>query len=462
MNQFAKLSALLSLIALTRAGPTGKGSVIIQMFEWNWNSLATECTQFIGPAGYGYVQVSPPTDHITGDQWYTDYQPVSYELTSKRGTPAEFASMVSTCAAAGVGVIADVVWNHMTAGSGTSIAGNTYTHYNYPAVPYTQSDFHAACDQDDYTNATNVWDCQLDGLADLATDTSSNVRTQETAYGNNLISNGVKGFRLDSAKSMNPADIAGVLAGLSSEVYITQEVIYGDDQAVNPSEYTGNGDVMEFRFAGTLQSAFLGSGLSILENIDADGWIPGSSANVFVADHDTERSASSLNYSCPDNSYTNAHVFLLGYDYGTPTVLSGYEFSSYDQGAPNNGTGTCIGNTGEGGWICQHRWTPVIGMVGFHNNVGTNNVSDWQSPSSELIGFGRGSAGFVAINNQDSDWDAMFTSQLTGGSYCDVTSGNLTNNACTGTEVTVSSGGDISVTVPSYGAIAIHSGAMLS
>ncbi|KAF7970152.1 hypothetical protein HWV62_24936 [Athelia sp. TMB] len=337
--------------------------------------------------------VSPPTDHITGDQWWTDYQPVSYELTSKRGTPTEFASMVST----------------------------------YPAVPYTQS--------------VILSPIRLDGLADLATDTSSNVRTKETAYGNDLISNGVKGFRLDSAKSMNPADIASVLAGLSSEVYITQEVIYGADQAVNPSEYTGNvqGDVMEFRFASTLQSAFLGSGLSILENIDADGWTAGSSANVFVADHDTERSASSLNYSCPDNSYTNAHVFLLGYDYGTPTVLSSYEFSSYDQGAPNNGTGTCIGNTGEGG--C---------------------VSDWQSPSSELIGFGRGSAGFVAINNQNSDWDATFTSQLAGGSYCDVTSGNLTNNACTGTEVTVSSGGDISVTVPSYGAIAIHTGAMIS
>lgn len=48
-----------------------------------------------------------------------------------------------------------------------------------------------------------------------------------------------------------------------------------------------------------------------------------------------------------------------------------------------------------------------------------------------------GSAGFVAINNQNSDWDATFTSQLAGGSYCDVTSGNLTNNACTGTEYVV-------------------------
>lgn len=31
-------------------------SVIIQMFEWSWESIAEECTEFIGPAGYGYVQ----------------------------------------------------------------------------------------------------------------------------------------------------------------------------------------------------------------------------------------------------------------------------------------------------------------------------------------------------------------------------------------------------------------------
>ena len=31
-------------------------SVIIQMFEWTWDSVAAECTNFIGPAGYGFVQ----------------------------------------------------------------------------------------------------------------------------------------------------------------------------------------------------------------------------------------------------------------------------------------------------------------------------------------------------------------------------------------------------------------------
>lgn len=31
-------------------------SVIIQMFQWDWDSVASECSTFIGPAGYGYVQ----------------------------------------------------------------------------------------------------------------------------------------------------------------------------------------------------------------------------------------------------------------------------------------------------------------------------------------------------------------------------------------------------------------------
>ena len=31
-------------------------AVIAQMFEWNWDSVAAECTSFLGPAGYGYVQ----------------------------------------------------------------------------------------------------------------------------------------------------------------------------------------------------------------------------------------------------------------------------------------------------------------------------------------------------------------------------------------------------------------------
>ena len=51
------------------------------------------------------IAVSPPAEHIQGSQWWTDYQPVSYILTSKRGNRSQFANMITTCHAAGVNVI---------------------------------------------------------------------------------------------------------------------------------------------------------------------------------------------------------------------------------------------------------------------------------------------------------------------------------------------------------------------
>ncbi len=49
------LSCTLALPSLRR-DPSGSNTVIIQMFEWTWDSIASECTDFIGPAGYGFVQ----------------------------------------------------------------------------------------------------------------------------------------------------------------------------------------------------------------------------------------------------------------------------------------------------------------------------------------------------------------------------------------------------------------------
>ena len=43
---------------LSARSPSGSKSVIIQMFEWDWDSIAAECKNFIGPAGYGSVQGS--------------------------------------------------------------------------------------------------------------------------------------------------------------------------------------------------------------------------------------------------------------------------------------------------------------------------------------------------------------------------------------------------------------------
>ena len=50
--------------------------------------------------------VSPAQEHVQGPEWWTDYQPVSYELTSKRGDKRQYKNMIDTCHEAGVKVIA--------------------------------------------------------------------------------------------------------------------------------------------------------------------------------------------------------------------------------------------------------------------------------------------------------------------------------------------------------------------
>jgi hypothetical protein len=203
-------------------------AVIAQMFEWTWDSVAAECTAFLGPAGYAFVQVSPAQEHVKGPEWWTDYQPVSYTLTSKRGTRAQYANMISTCHAAGVGVIADTLWNHMSgADSGTGVGGSNFTHYNYPGIYEVQDFHHCGLEPNDnivnWNNEVEVWTCQLSGLADLATDTEY-VRQRLAAYTNDLFSLGVVGLRLDAAKNINPADIANISTRFTTQPYITQEV----------------------------------------------------------------------------------------------------------------------------------------------------------------------------------------------------------------------------------------------
>jgi 1,4-alpha-glucan branching enzyme len=50
--------------------------------------------------------VSPAQEHVEGSEWWTDYQPVSYKLISKRGDETQYKNMIDACHEAGVKVIA--------------------------------------------------------------------------------------------------------------------------------------------------------------------------------------------------------------------------------------------------------------------------------------------------------------------------------------------------------------------
>ncbi|TRM62854.1 glycoside hydrolase family 13 protein [Schizophyllum amplum] len=438
--------------------------VIAQMFQWSWDSVAQECTTFLGPAGYSYVQVSPAQEHPQGDEWSAEYQVVSYNITSKHGNRAQYANMISTCHKAGVKVIADTLFNHMSGPySGTAVGGSKFAAYSYPAVPFSNSNFHH-CNNGhndqivNYSNATEVRFCELDTLSDLATE-SDYVRGKLAAYGNDLISLGIDGLRLDAAKHMPPADISNILSRLKKSLYITQEVASIQSDAVKPTDYAGIGSVQGFDYIGWFKDAFTddSKGIWILQNLDKQGWVSSAKANVFVTNHDTERNGAAVTYRSPSNIYRNALVLSLAHSYGTPTVLSSYTFSQNTDGAPNGGKGDCTNNSG---WLCQHR--QMAGMVGFRNRVGTAALTKWVAPSSQRIAFARGALGFVIINNSDTQWNSTFATGMPKGTYCDISQVSSTSgvdSACTGVmQLVVDGSGNLKVTVPPRFSFAFHTG----
>ncbi|MEU2623942.1 alpha-amylase family protein [Streptomyces sp. NPDC007157] len=448
------LSAALALAAcsvvmtpsVAAASPPGTKDVTAVLFEWKYASVAKECTATLGPAGYGYVQVSPPAEHIQGSQWWTSYQPVSYKIAGRLGDRTAFQSMVNTCHTAGVKVVVDTVINHMSAGSGTGTGGSSYTKYDYPGL-YSSYDFDDCTAQvSNYADRWNVQHCELVGLADLDTG-EEYVRKTIAGYMNDLLSLGVDGFRIDAAKHIPAEDLANIKTRLTNpSVYWKQEVIYGAGEAVQPTEYTGNGDVQEFRYAYDLKRVFNNENLAYLKNY-GEGWgyMSSSVAGVFVDNHDTERNGSTLNYKDGAN-YTLANVFMLAYPYGAPDINSGYEWTDADAGPPNGGT---VNACWQDGWKCQHAWPEILRMVAFRNAVRGESVTNWWDDGADAIAFGRGAKGYVAINHETGSLTRTYQTSLPAGTYCNVQAN---------TSVTVDSSGQFTVTLASNTALAIYAG----
>ncbi|MFD7338261.1 alpha-amylase family protein [Streptomyces violascens] len=426
------------------ASAPGDRDVTAELFEWKYDSVAKECKDTLGPAGYGYVEVSPATEHVQGPQWWTSYQPVSYKIAGRLGDRTSFKNMVDACHAAGVKVVADAVINHMAAGSGTGTGGSSYTKYNYPGIYQSQDMDDCTSQVGNYSDRWNVQHCELVGLADLDTN-EPYVRTRIAQYLNDLLSLGVDGLRIDAAKHIATEDIAAIKAQLANpSAYVKQEVIYGAGEAVQPTEYLPNGDVQEFRYGRDLKRVFTSEKLAYLKNF-GEGWgyLSSAQAGVFVDNWDTERNGSTLTYKDGAN-YTLANVFMLAWPYGSPDVHSGYEFSDNDAGPPNGGT---VQACWTDGWKCQHKWPEIQSMVAFHNAARGQSVTNWWDNGNNQIAFGRGSKAYVAINHESSVLTRTFQTSLPAGAYCDVQSGK---------GVTVDSSGQFTATLGANTALALQ------
>uniref|UniRef100_A0A8C8VE99 alpha-amylase n=1 Tax=Pelusios castaneus TaxID=367368 RepID=A0A8C8VE99_9SAUR len=453
----------------TKPGTTS----IVHLFEWRWADIALECERYLGPHGFGGVQISPPNENIIITNpwrpWWERYQPISYKLGTRSGNENELIDMVTRCNNAGVHIYVDAVVNHMCGSGGGSGNGATCGSYfnagnrDFPAVPYSYLDFNdgkcktGSGEIENYNDVNQVRDCRLVGLLDLALE-KDYVRSKVAEYMNRLIDIGVAGFRIDACKHMWPGDMKAFLDKLhnlntkwfssGSRAFIYQEVIDLGGEPITASQYFGNGRVTEFKYGaklGTLIRKWNGEKMAYLKNW-GEGWgfMPSDRALVFVDNHDNQRGHGAGGASIL--TFWDARLQTPGINLFKHSVFHNKDQNdwigppSYSDGSTKpvtiNADTTC-GN----GWVCEHRWRQIRNMVIFRNVVNGQALSNWWDNSNNQIAFGRGNKGFIVFNNDDGNMNVNLQTGLPAGTYCDVISGQKEGNTCSGKQIHVGSDG---------------------
>jgi len=451
--------------------PNLSRTVMVHLFEWRWDDIAEECETFLGPNGYGAVQISPPQEHVVLPDhqfpWWQRYQPVSYQLESRSGDRTQLATMIRRCHQAGVQVYADAVINHMAGmESGIGSAGSSFTKYHYPGL-YTPADFNP-CRRpiDTYQDRYTVTHCELVGLSDLNL-SSQAVREQVVAYLLDLVSLGIDGFRIDAAKHIPAEDLRVILEQLRERVepdpYVYQEVIDPGTEVIKKLEYYPNGDVIEFEYGRLVGESFMELNYRTLAQLETLGesWglMPSEKAVVFIDNHDKQRGhGGGGNYLTHKQGslYTLANIFMLAFPYGHPQVMSSYPFDHSDQGPPAAADGTTQAvfvnhqTTCHQTWVCEHRWAAIAPMVTFRNHTEGQPLTHWWSNGTNQIAFGRGDRGFVAINRAAQPLTHHFQTDLPPGEYC-----NLLSETPCAERFQIEADGQFEGTVREMGAIAL-------
>uniref|UniRef100_A0A1I8FGP7 alpha-amylase n=1 Tax=Macrostomum lignano TaxID=282301 RepID=A0A1I8FGP7_9PLAT len=149
----------------------GNRHVVVHLFEWRWNDIATSANDFSAPTATAECSEPAPTGPVER------YQPVSYILVSRSGNEQEFKKHGGKVHRNGVRIYVDAVINHM---AGVGVSGRApqapITTPGLPGVPYSDWDFNgrgqcstASLNIENYHDPVQVRNCRLVGLTDLQT-----------------------------------------------------------------------------------------------------------------------------------------------------------------------------------------------------------------------------------------------------------------------------------------------------
>lgn len=463
----------------------GDKKVGVQLFQWKFTDIKSECVNFLGPNGYGYVQTSPIQEHIEHSEefqkcgpfnpWWLSYQPTGYEIGNRLGTEEEFIDMVETCNSAGVGIVVDVVLNHFATGNLNTTVSNwgnentwnsTLLHENFPSPGYTSEHFNTAkClweDKDrkrwdsEYAKWATIY-CRLFGLLDVDTD-HPHVKFKIVEFLDKLVDIGVKGLRIDAAVHIEDTSLNAILNDVKDlpgggRLYVYHEVLHSNDYG----SYQESGRLYDLEYNMIVADAFKNKDGKTIDGITDSlkstyfGLQLHDNAVVFLNNHDMERvdqwssRVKPVHYREPE--YHQAIIFNLLYQKGVPIIYSGYDLITSNSDfisenplfPPVDETGAILPiviNSGEcqGIWSCQHRKPYVYPLINIRNKIDeytTNTLPHVSSMGHQSGQIYWGIAG-VCFTVIDASSGMLLDLQtgLPKGIYCNVLYADMRDGSC--------------------------------
>ncbi len=458
--QFKKFA--LSAAAIAALGVCGSASaftsheeqIIVHPFQWTYDMIADECEQVLGPKGFDGVQISQPAEHIDRKEvWWSVYQPVNFKnFTTMTGNEEQLRSMIKRCNAAGVKVYADAVFNHRAVSDSNHHYGSGGSYFDSARLQYPDldpDDFNSNSCYIDYSDKWSIYNCAYNSMPDINV-MNPGTQAKIADYLKSLMSMGVYGFRIDTAKHMPPEGIAAILAQAGNPFsYLEMQGMNG--QAVQPGDYMNipNTVITQFKYMPLLQ-----------QNIRTPKYLIGINDNWFDVNSDgTETFATYFDFEIPTGApYKNygysslsdfdlAQSFLVAWPYGkVRQVYSGYQLSANGNSGPFN-EDRC-----QGGWNCEHRSSIVMNAAGFARATRGYGVSyKGASDDGKVIWFTRGDKGFYVMNSGNDAITWTFDTHMPDGRYCEILQ---QPGICDGQQITVKNGkAEIMVNAKSAAAI---------
>lgn len=395
--------------------------VILHAFDWPYPLVEQRARQ-IQQAGYKYVLVSPPMKSLKkpqGTKWWQRYQPQDYRVIDNQlGNSQQFKSMLNALKQHGIGIYADVVFNHMA--NESSVRNDL----QYPST--TDLDDYQAnkeyyqnqrlfgdlskplFNHDDFVEAFGIEDWQdrwqvqngriTSGPSDPGLPTlrvCTNVISQQQSYLKALKKLGVKGFRIDAAKHMTLEHLKQVWTDeICQDIHIFGEIITSGGATqpeyelfLEPYLAQTRLGAYDFPLFQTLYDALQpkGSLKSLVDPYCFGQALSETRAITFAITHDIPNNDVFANLVMTQAQEWLAYCYLLGRDGGVPLIYTDLDTSGIH------------GKDQQPRWLNTWNDPRMLAAIDFHNRMHAKPMTMIEA-GDDLLVFARGEEGMVILN----------------------------------------------------------------